>query len=690
MKKQHRRSKLRLPSSLGGAALAAMTVASQPALASEPNHLSSSVLLTEVLFDASGVDGSKIGGEWVELYVQTPTNLSGWSLRDNFGNLLAALPDITAPANSSIVIFLSSIAPYPHDQSFADRSAAFAAGLPAGDYLGNLSGGVRLTTPTGTVADCVYWGLGAPPPGAEGGPWPTGEFFDIAYAGGRPIVEGESLGRPADPLDGLTMTVADWDRCGGRNAAGATPGGRNGVHPTDAYGLVRQAQTGVNQVLGGLSATEAPGWIDVVNAHVDKIEVAYSSNSATVSALHTFELILRGVPATISGTLTASYVVSEIPGAVGFKYTTSGVLSGVTADGTLTFELEVDLSDVYSGFHTNTISIDGAVHCTLRCNGIEYPFSIDGDILYSRTGQDKYILLDRRTACDYGGAGEKASIALTEATRLSDGTYTTRFALDRTYPMLAPPISQAGAQVVMGTEQQFTEGGGITNDAGEITTGLVWRFDKLRNWNYTTVSMQPGQLGTFSLESIDGSLGKLGQHVRYRFDAPMRILGQDKDVAAEAVGTAYLAGGKYISEAYGKLTVDGEEVLRTSVYIDPPMQDVGCPHCASCRAGIIHMHLGCDICPQPAPPAPPQVPGPPPPPAQEPVGFTAALATCSSRGAAIGSGLGATAGFITGFFFGAGGGALPGMVGGAKTGGAGGAAVGIVTCAIGWSVGSFD
>lgn len=668
-----------------------MILAAQPASALEQQNEDTLILLSEVLFDPAGVDGSKVGGEWVELYVGSAMNLAGWSITDNSGAPLATLPAVNAPAHSSVLIYLSNYVPYGHDQSFADRTAAFAAGLPPGDYLGNLSGGVRLLSPSGVITDCLYWGLGAAPPGATGGPWPAGQFFDISYAGGRPTAEGESLGRPANPLEGLTMTVADWDRAGGRNAAGATPGGRNGVYPTDAYGLIRHAQVGVNQILAGLSLTEAPGWIDVVDAHVNSIQVAYAGVSTTVTAKHTFELVLRGVPAEIVGTLTTSSVVNETPGSVGYTLSTKGVLTGATEDGALTFELDIDQVDARSGYHTNAVAINGATFVVLRCNGVEYPFSIVGNVVESRTGQDTYSLFDQRTGCDYGGAGDKASAALTLVTRIADGTYVTSFGMDRAYPMLPPPLSQAGNQVVTGSEQLLVDGGSITNDAAEITTGLIWRFDKIRNWNYTTASLQSGQMAAFSFASIDGSLGKPGQHMRYTYDAPMRIYGQDRRLAAEVVGTTYIAAGKFISEAYGKVTLDDTEILTAAFYVDPPAQGGGCQHCASCRRGIIHIHLGCEVCDPPAPPQPPPAPAPapPPPPAKEPTGFLEASAICAGSGTGAGATIGGVAGGIIGAKAG-GVGAWPGAKAGAAVGSAIGAGVGWVGCSVGWLFGAFD
>jgi hypothetical protein len=655
------------------------------------------ILLSEVLFDAAGVDGSRVGGEWVELYVYQPTNLAGWTLTDPSGALLASLPAATAPAFSSVLIFLSNYVPHGHDGSFADRTAAFAAGLAPGDYLGNLSGGVRLVSPASEIVDCLYWGVGAAPSGASGGPWPDGQFFDIAY-GARPTGEGESLGRPANPLDGLTMTVADWDRHGGRNAAGVTAGGRNGVHPADAYGLVRHAQTGVNQIIGGMSTSELPGWIEVVDAHVNDIGVSYSPNTISVSAKHTFELVARGQPATLVGYLMTTCVTNETPGSVSYSLSTSGLLAGSTDDGSVSYELELSQSDVQSGFQTNTLTRTGSTVVTFRQDGVEYPFEIIGTTAISRTGQDTYSMLDQRTASDYGGAGDKLSTALTLATRVSDGTYTTWFGMDRAYPMAPPPLAQAGGQVVTGTEQLFVEAGSVTNDAGEITTGLVWRFDKYRNSTYLVVTMTPGDTGTFSFSSVDGSLGQPSQHMRYLFDAPLIVAGQPRQLSAEVVGTAYIANSKHISEAYGAVRLDGVDILTAAFYVDPPVaQSNGCQHCGSCRRGIIHVHLGCDICDPPPPPPPAPAPAPPPPPAKEPTGFLEASAICAGAGTGIGAATCGTAAGIAGGVVGAGAGgvgaaagAWAGVKAGAAVGAAVGAGVGWVGCSLGWLFGAFD
>lgn len=644
---------------------AALTTASLLGLAGGAHGASDStpppappgIMINEVVFDPAGVDGSSIGGEWIELYMPSATSLSGYTLRTNQGTVIATLPAVTAPAHSVLVVFLRATLPFGYDTSFADRSAAFASGAALGDHLGNDQGGVRLVDSGGAIVDSVYWGTGAAPTGASGGTWPTGTYFDLSMSG-KPMFEGDSIGRPAAPLTSYTGTVADWERFGGRNACSATPGVRNGVYPADVTGLITFTQTGVNQVLANLSNTEQPGWIHIDNADVAGVSGAYTSTGCTVTATHVFELTLRGELVTLSGSMTSEMIRSETAGNVWYTLTTNGALEGTSEEGGNSYELLVEHVETFTGFHTNTQQCVASTDVTYIENGTAYSVSVSGTNAITRNGATSWIHADVRQAVDYGGAGTKNSTAVTFASKVADGIYATNFGLDRSNPISPPRISQAGTQVLSGTEQMLIDAATVSNDEGEITLGLVMRLDRFSNTTSQTAQLQSGQWGTFGFSQTLGTPGTLPQSQRYEMELPMQLFGSPTQVSVEVVGSTYVVNGKLLSEAYSNVYFGSAHVMHGNFFVDPPAAQGG---------------GGTPPQPQPAnqppPPTAPVTPG----------GFMEAAGDCATAGAGLGAATGGTIGGVSGGLAGsaAGGvGAVPGAIAGAKTGGLVGAGVG--------------
>ncbi len=532
--------------------------------------------------------------------------------------------------------------PFSLDTDFSDGRVGITAGLAPADYLDNTARGERHVSSTGAIQDCVYWGTGSAPSGAQGGNWPTGEYVDISF-GGKSVNEGDSIGRPANPLENYTGTRADWDRNGGRNAAGPTPGGRNGVYPVDVLEMLMHSQTGVNQVLAGIGQTERPEWIEIVNAHVYDMSVVYSSTGFQVDATHVFELILRGELVTIAGELSSILGKNETPGSVGYTLTTTGTLKsvrdiGADADGRHSFEIEH--SEALSGFQTDVIHCAASTDLTYTdSSGIQYPVSVDVDFSIARTGQDSWLSVDTRNVTDYGGAGAKSSTAAQSYSRFADGIYLSNFGVSRSRPIMPPSLAQAGSQQLMGTEQLLIDSASMTNDEGETTLGLVTRLDRfVNNSSFPSAWLKPGQFGSFSSIFTAGARGREDQHVMTQVLLPMMLHGVDTPIDGKVVESTYRWSGKRIAEGYSSVRFGQNEVLHGAAYMDPPAQ-VGCPHCYSCRKGIIHIHMGCDICPPPPPPpqppAPPPAPPPPPPKDRTPMGFFGAVGACATAGAII-------------------------------------------------------
>lgn len=640
-----------------------------------PVPLQTRLLLSEVQFDPIGVDGTALNGEWVELYVARDVDIGGWQLATADGTVLATLPPMAARARTAILVLFRGDIPYPYDTDPQDGRAAIALDLPLGDYLANDVGGVRLLSPGGAIKDCVYWGKGSAPAGASGALWKPGTFYDISFAGGQPMLEGDSLGRPVDPIAAYTGTVLDWERQGGVNAAGPTPGGRNGVEVTDATGLKFWVQTGVNQIVNGFGMSVQPGWLSIVDAGVDQSTYDLQQNQYTVTSNHMFNIEVNGVETLFSGFLTAIYSRVETAGAVAFTLTASGTIA---ADTGASFQFAH--SEHWSGYHGPEVRCDASTAVTYREGGIDYPFSVVDTMRLYPKDQDQWVVKDVRTAVDYGGAGAKTSAAETLFTQLGDGSISTNFALVRARPMAPPPLWLAGQQQLSSPETVQIDTASAANGGGELTAGTVSRLDRFINGSLNT-SLAPGASGAFALNLTAGTFGTYPQSHHYSFDLPLEQFGTPLRVEGEVTSSLYDESGKVISEADAELRFEGNLVSKQHFFVDPPMQQGG----GGGGTTIIIIHVN-DNPPPPAP-APPAPQSPPPEAGKTVGGFLGAAATCAAVGAGLGGGAGVIAGGIIGGVVGsaAGGvGALPGAgagaVGGAAVGAGLGGAAGTVFC----------
>ncbi len=629
------------------------------------------VLLNEVHFDPIGMDGTGVGGEWVELYTAADVDLGGWSLTDNRGQAIGTLPALAVPAHSVVVLFFRADIPYPHDGDPSDRRAAIALGIPPGDHLDNRSGGVRLIGPQGRIRDSLYWGDGSAPGGAATG------FFDLGFAGGTPMVEGDSLGRAADPLAHYSATTDDWDRHGGRNAAGPTPVARNGVEQTGMTGLKLWTQEGVNQIVNGFGTTVSPGWLSITSSWIENSVYSYQPDLYVVTSDHTFVIEVYGVPECFSGSVTATFQRNEDPASVGYSLTACGTLvapSGMAFD--------IGHSESVSGYHTNTLRVVSTTDVTYTEAGVDYPFSVSGIGTASIVADGQVSTTDDRVVFDYGGAGQKSANGRTLSTRLSDGVWSSVLDVTRDAPIGPPPLALAGGQTLSGIESFAIEAVQTVNGNGEITSGVITRLDRFLD-GQPVAGLQPGQTGSFGLLQSSGVPGRYPQTYVYALSLPLVTGSGPLQLDGSTVGSASIASGKLIHASTNTLAFNGATLEQQGWYVDPVLQNGfvrGPP-----RPPSYFIRPEGTLVPSKDPPPPPEPEpgGSEPPPAVDsgktPGGFAVAAAICTNAGIGGGAALGGAAGFLGGATAG-GVGALPGMWAGAKGGALVGGGVGFLVC----------
>ncbi len=605
------------------------------------------VILTEVCFDPAGQDGSKIGAEWVELSTTQHIHSALFRLTDQQGSELATLALTNVASGSCLVVYLGSSVACPVDGDLADRSAAYAAGLPPGDYLPNASGGVRLLDGQGAIVDALYWGTGSAPPGASGASWTAGEFFDLSMAG-KPMDEGDSLGRPSDPFRSYTGTLADWDRHGGRNAARPTPGGRNAPTITGIPGLLYWTQLGVNRVITGYSEMVAPGWLSILDSAVEVLGESETAAGAIVVAEHSFLVRVNGQPMTLRGTMVSRLTRIDDPRSVEFTLEMSGALDSRGGPGFSFLH-----SERHRGFHTNAVGVDWSTSVVYLESGLSFPFGVFGSTNWSRTALDEWTLTDSRTALDYGGAGPKVSFGSTRVHRISDGSYSTTAEVTRDAPIGPPPPGHTDS--ILGTEQLFIDGSAAWNDAGELTAGSYTRFDKLVNGKPRAV-LAPGALGSTSILRVSGVPGGIEGSFAFALELPLEVFGNPRLIDASGLCRTHIAEGKLVSTATYDVRVDGSTWLAGSISADPPLPQgapssspggvtIGGPIIVSGSGNTVIISGGPVTihhpAPEPAPSEPPPLPPTEPPPTIESApgssgGFIGAVANCAGVGGFLG------------------------------------------------------
>lgn len=598
------------------------------------------VVLNEVMFDPQGNDSDcKWGSEWVELYVNRPTDLAQWSLRDNNGNLIAALPSVQIPAQTYVQILLGGLAAYELDDDPTDGRYSLTLGLALADHLPNAQnagegGGLRLRQ-NGVLRDELYWGNGAAPPGSGG------RFVDVSFASGIPLNEGDTLGRAADPIADYSATLADWDRNGGANAAGPTPAERNGVYPTDADDILKWSQAGVCEIINAwLYMTDQEGSIQFTGASVANVSTVIAGGVLEVTADHQLAAVVGGgTIGAIAGTLVARLEKDEAAGNVGYSLFLTGVMTCTAG-----WSMDIDYAKDLTGFHTNAITGATATSVVYSEDGVDYPFSNTVVRTMTRTGEHTWQMTDSRSGSDYGGAGVKTSAATTYVTRHGDGDYESHFDMTRDMPIGMPKPGEAPEPAFQ--QRLVIEGRSQHDDLGAGTSEIT-RYDEYED-GALVAELASGETGSSSMIVTGASASEPYGSSTYSLDLPLVIDGKAGNVTASVRGEIDVQNGVLLESGQGQVNVNGFAAVQFSIFADPPISvDDGC----SCGGGG--------------------------------GGFGDAAVNCAAKGGAIGAGVGTAVGGTAGAIGGGTvGGAVtsvggpPGVVAGMAAGGVKGAAVG--------------
>lgn len=601
-------------------------------------------LLTEVLFDQTGMDSQSVfGGEWVELYVARGVDLGRFEITDHLGNALGVLPSVTVPAHSYVEVVLGGLGAYLLDDDPSDGTFSLALGHPVGDILPNGQvpgdgGGVRLLF-DGRLLDAVYWGHGSAPAGSQG------EYFDLSFAAGRPMNEADSLGRSGQPMLDYTGTIADWDRNGGVQSAGPTPSKRNGVYVSDENSILKWAQTGICGVVNSFGhMTGQSGKYRFLDATVSDIVVLDLGASLSVTATHTFTVNVNRNVEMLSGTLVTTLVKDETPGSVSFERTVSGELTS-----TGNWGLELDYSQAIFGFHSNVQQATTVVAVVYKQGAQDYPFGHTVRKSLERTSDNVWLLQDDRTGLDYGGGGLKVSAATVTYTRTGDGQISTHFEMLRDMPIGPPMPGEVGS--IEYQQRLVSESTSFGNDLGAETT-TIQRYDEYED-GVLVASLRPGEVGVASLSFESASQEEPYGSANYLGTLPLLVEGRPRTISNAIRATVSVrSGGVYVGQAEGQMNVNGLISNGFAIWADPPLQGSG---------------SGANSA------------------AQDSGGFGDAAVNCAAKGGAIGAGVGAVAGGVAGAIGGAAVGSAVGSLGGppgaviaATAGGVKGAAVGVV------------
>jgi hypothetical protein len=599
------------------------------------------VLLNEIQFDSLGVDAdSGFGNEWIELYTTEAIDLADIEIVSEDGSISGALPSASIPAFTHVLVILGGLQSYVIDGNPADGTYSLTLGLTQGDLLPNAQtagdwGGVTLYH-QGSKVDSLAWGHGTAPIGV------SGPYFDVSYAGGRPINEADSLGRSGSPVADFTGTDADWDRNGGKNAAGSTPKQRNGVYVLDADNALKFAQAGVCDIVNSFAYMTGQNQKYMFdNSGVANVQTQTTANSLTVTADHTFQMTVAGQPTTLTGTLVAGMQKSEVPGAVAYILTLTGTMSSPQG-----WAFSIDYARGVSGLHTNTQTAYTQTDVVYTENGVDYAYSCTVNKAVGRLSDQVWMMGDTRQGQDYSSPVVKNSIAVSTYTRLSDGVITAHFDMTRDMPIGPRAPGQTGG--IDYQQRLVTESQACGDEWGAFSTSIT-RYDEYKN-GQLVASLEPGKSGSSDLFFTGASVHEPLGAAYHLLTLPMLIGGHKVQISEGARGEVEMVAGNYVAKCQVQINANGLMAQRFSIFVDPPLQEGGSG--ASSKAGE--------------------------------GGFGDAAVNCATKGGAIGAGVGAGVGGIAGGVGGAAVGGVVGTLGGppgavaaATAGGAGGAAVGV-------------
>ena len=539
------------------------------------------LVVNEVLLDPMGQDA---GNEWVELYNTSTANISisGMLLKDQAGVVLATLPNYVVPGHGYVVVHLGPTVTDIADGNPADKYANYFTNQAAGNYLPNSAGGVYLQK-SSAILDAVFWGTGAPPSGSgytaavNAGQWPSGAYVNISFAGGNPLQEGDSIGRDTFSTD--TNTAADFFEGGGKNAANATPGGRNDMFLFSHGMAVHWAQSVVNELLLFVGSTESFG-ISVTNAsHWNVVESDPDMvGGFSVSAMHDIQITSQGVPKTLSGSLVATYDRVGTPLATSFTMGVSGTLTA--SDGT---SLTVNYSMGRSGFHSMSRQITGTNTFSWTEFGSTSSYTSSSTMTIQQIGQDSWTVVDSRQSTDWGGAS-KTSSATTRRTRLGDGQYREQSTLNRTAPPFPPPPG-SGSQTIVGTERhEFDQNYVLSADYGITKTFNKNTYSLFDTGGTKIMAGELVQPGSYTITRASGNtlspLGAWNLQLSFQVRVGFPVIDPNDPGSSfsysDAINRAIVNGDELIESGTGSWSFQSSVMDTWTYYIDGPVAQGTC------------------------------------------------------------------------------------------------------------------
>jgi hypothetical protein len=532
------------------------------------------VLLNEIQFDGLGVDAdSGFGNEWIELYTTEAVDLADIEIVSDDGSISGALPSASIPAFTHVLLILGGLQSYVIDGNPADGTYSRTLGLTQSDLLPNAQtsgdwGGVTLYH-QGSKVDSLAWGHGTAPSGV------SGPYFDVSYAGGRPINEADSLGRSGSPLADYTGTIADWDRNGGKNAAGSTPKQRNGVYELDGDSALKFAQAGVCDIVnsfGYMTGQNQKYMFD--NSGVANVQTQTTANSLTVTADHTFQMTVAGQPTTLTGTLVAGMQKSEVPGAVAYILTLTGTMSSPQG-----WAFSIDYARGVSGLHTNTQTAYTQTDVVYTENGVDYAYSCTVNKAVGRLSDQVWMMGDTRQGQDYSSPVVKNSAAVSTYTRLSDGVITAHFDMTRDMPIGPRAPGQTGG--IDYQQRLVTDAQSCGDEWGAFSTSIT-RYDEYKN-GQLVASLEPGKSGSSDLFFTGASAQEPLGAAYHLLTLPMLIGGHKVQISEGARGEVEVVAGNYVANCQVQINANGLMAHRFSTTVDLPLQEGGSG--ASSQAG---------------------------------------------------------------------------------------------------------
>ncbi|HLQ37375.1 MAG TPA: hypothetical protein VK348_06225 [Planctomycetota bacterium] len=409
---------------------------------------------------------------------------------------------------------------------------------------------------TNEVLDAFYWGTGSAPAGTQVGPWGAGQFFDIGFANGKPVNEGESVGRSAHATN-YPGSPGDRAPHGGEVATAASPGRRNdllAVYPSD---LLSWAQSGVNEAVlqyGEMQTT--PGRYSVTAATVASVAVSFpSSTQMQVDAVHSLTISDYGVAQVYTGSMRGLLTINPVAANLSYTLHLEGALRGAAGD-----SLVINHTAQFDGFAVGPRRMVYSTAIDWTRSGFDEWFHIQGTMTCARTGDNQWVWSDTRNATDYVDPTTKTCLATNTITRLSDGHLHALFDLTRPFPSGPTYPPSATDHLVIETDSTVRPDGTFN--------AQVLRFDdSLDGQPY--VALQVGQTGQLGATQVNtpASINVTGT-----FTLPLQFVnGPAKTLECYTNASVTAANGKYQMSGVRGYRVDGNLWGEGQFTIDPPL-----------------------------------------------------------------------------------------------------------------------